>query len=85
MHVGNAVGWAGAFIGLIALSDIPATAQIAAGLSVLILVSVAMLYGPTAATGFSTVVSGGTSTATKTPPNDASVPSIIQQGQTKLA
>jgi len=72
MKVGNAVGWGGAFLALIALSDIPATSRIAAGLGALILVSVAMLYGPKAATNITTVVGGGTvaqapSTGTPTP------------------
>lgn len=60
MTIGNALGWGLLFGALVAGTDIPATAPIAAGLAWLILIAVALLYGPAAAQQISSLNSSST-------------------------
>lgn len=85
MTLGNSVGWAMAFLLLIALTDIPPTAQVAAAFGWLILIAVLAKYGGQAAANVTSIVSPATAQTANSKPNDASVPSIIQQGQKNLA
>lgn len=55
MTIGNAVGWGVIFLGLIAATDIPPLASIAAITAWLILVAVLLKYGPPAFTNVSTI------------------------------
>lgn len=57
MQIGNAVGWSLAFLALVAMTDIPATAQVAAGLGWLVFIAVLVKYGAPAATNVSAIAS----------------------------
>lgn len=48
MTVNAALGWSALFLTLILMTDIPATASIAAGLAWLILIAVLLEFGPKA-------------------------------------